>query len=404
MHAPFVAKRSTMQVTAFRLLLVLICLTLTRPNLQAQTPGVTSSEIVIGSCSALDGPASQLGLQMVLGASAYIDMINEQGGVNGRKIRLVPVNDGYDPEKAPGCFARLQKEGVFAAAFFVGTPTATKYIPLAESSKVPLVGLFTGAQILYEPFHHYVLNVRASYYDETREQVDSLWSLGLRKIAVIHPNDAFGTTVLEGVKLALNKYGAAPVAVGVYKRNTTEVAQAMAAVRGSNPDAVVLVGPYAPVAEIVRAAHRARWSPQFLTVSFVGTDEFIHDAGEDAEGVIITQVVPPYFISELPTVALYRRELQKHFSNSKPGFVSLEGFVDAMVLVEGLKRAGRDLTREKLITALESIHGFDAGLGPRLKVNFSGANHKGFQQVYATMVRNGMAVPITDWSQVRKPR
>jgi ABC-type branched-subunit amino acid transport system substrate-binding protein len=341
---------------------------------------------------------------MVLGASAYIDMINEQGGVNGRKIRLVPFDDGYDPERAPACFARLQKEGIFAAAFFVGTPTAARYIPLAESSKVPLVGLFTGAQILYEPFHHYVLNVRASYYDETREQVDGLWSQGMKRIAVIYPNDAFGTTVLEGVRVALKKHGAEPVAVGIYPRNTVEVEKAMAAVRGANPDAVVLVGPYAPVAAVVRAAHRDRWSPQFLTVSFVGTDEFIHEAGDDAEGTIITQVVPPYFSTELPTVALYRRESLKHFSNSKPSFVSLEGFVDAMVLVEGLKRAGRDLTREKFITALESIHGYDTGLGPRLKLSFSSTNHKGLQNVYATMVRNGMAVPITDWSHIKRSR
>ncbi len=380
---------------------VLACMAIACLSLHAQ-PGVTSTEIVIGSCSAIDGPARQLGLQMVLGASAYIDMINEQGGVNGRKIRLVPFDDGYDPERAPACFARLQKEGIFAAAFFVGTPTAARYIPLAESSKTPLVGLFTGAQILYEPFHHYVLNVRASYYDETREQVDNLWSLGMKKIAVIYPNDAFGSTVLEGVRLALKKHGSEPVAVGVYPRNTVEIERAMSAVRGSNPDAVILVGPYTPVAAVVRTAHHDKWTPQFLTVSFVGTDEFIHEAGDDAEGTIITQVVPPYFSTDLPTVALYRRESIKHFSNSKPGFVSLEGFVDAMVLVEGLKRAGRDLTREKFITALESIHGFDAGLGPRLKVNFSSTNHKGFQNVYATMVRNGVAVPITDWGQVKR--
>ena len=161
----------------------------------AQTPGITTSEILIGSCSALDGPSRMLGLQTVLGASAYIDMVNEQGGVNGRKLRLVDFDDSYDPEKAPACFARLQKDNVFAAGFFVGTPTAAKYVPLAEENKIPVVGLFTGAQLLYEPFRHYIINIRASYFDETREQVDHLWELGIRKIAVIHPDDAFGAGV-----------------------------------------------------------------------------------------------------------------------------------------------------------------------------------------------------------------
>ena len=369
---------------------------------QAQVPGVTPSEVVIGSCSALDGPARQLGLQMVMGATAYLDMVNEQGGVNGRKLRLVAYDDGYDPDRAPGCFARLENDHIFAGAFFVGTPTAARYLPLAEQRRIPVVGLFTGAQFLYEPFHHYVLNVRASYFDETREQIDNLLAIGMKRIAVIYPNDAFGAAVLEGVRSAMKRHGLAPAAMAMYPRNTTQVAAATDAVRDAHPDAVVLVGPYAPVAEITRRARQNNWSPLFLTVSFVGTDDFIHEAGPAAEGTIITQVVPPYSSTDLPTVGLYRRAMAKYFSAAKPGFVSLEGFVDAMVLVEGLKRAGRDLTREKLVRALESIHDFDVGLGPRLKLSFSAANHKGFHNVYPTIVKGGVAVPFTDWSQFRR--
>jgi ABC-type branched-subunit amino acid transport system substrate-binding protein len=339
---------------------------------------------------------------MVMGATAYFDMVNEEGGVNGRKLRLVAYDDGYDPDRAPGCFARLEKDHIFAGAFFVGTPTAARYLPLAEQRRLPVVGLFTGAQFLYEPFHHYVLNVRASYFDETREQIDNLLAIGMKRIGVIYPNDAFGAAVLEGVKTAMTRHGLAPVAVAMYARNTTQVSAAMDAVHGANPDAVVLVGPYAPVAEITRRARQDKWSPLFLTVSFVGTDDFIHEAGTAAEGTIITQVVPPYSSTDLPTVALYRRAMAKYFSAAKPGFVSLEGFVDAMVLVEGLKRAGRDLTREKLVRGLESIHDFDAGLGPRLKLNFSTENHKGFHNVYPTVVKGGVAVPFSDWAQFRR--
>lgn len=366
----------------------------------AQTPGVTSSEILIGSCSALDGPSRMLGLQTVVGASAYIDMINEQGGINGRKLKLVDYDDSYDPEKAPACFARLQKDKVFAAGFFVGTPTAAKYVPLAEENKIPVVGLFTGAQLLYEPFRHYVINIRASYFDETREQVDHLWDLGMRRIAVIHPDDAFGAAVLEGVKKALANHNSAPVADESFRRQTLEVDQAIVAARAKNPQAVVLVGPYAPVAEIVKGAHARNWRPRFLTVSFVGTDELIKQAGADAEGMIITQVVPPSYLTDLPTVALYRRVLSQHFPNSQPTFVSLEGFVDAMVLVEGLKRAGKDLTREKFIRGVESIHNFDTGLGPALTLNYGPNDHKGFDTVYATIVTGGKPVIITDWHQI----
>lgn len=370
----------------------------------AQTPGVTENEIVIGSCSALDGPARQLGLQMVMGATAYFDMVNEQGGINGRKLRLVAYDDGYDPDRAPQCFARLQKDRIFAGAFFVGTPTAARYLPLAEEHRLPIVGLFTGAQFLYQPFHHYVLNVRASYFDETREQVDNLVAIGMKRIAVIYPNDAFGAAVLEGVKMAMKTHHLTPDATAVYTRNTTEVTAAMETVRGANPDAVIVVGPYAPVAAVVREAREERWSPLFLTVSFVGTDDFIHEAGPYGEGTIITQVVPPYSSADLPTVALYRRAMAKYFPDSKPGFVSLEGFVDAMVLVEGLKRAGKDLTREKLVRALESIHHFDTGLGPNLMLSFSPTNHKGFHNVYSTVVKGGVAVPFSDWEQFRNAR
>ena len=155
----------------------------------AQTvPGVTDKEILIGSCSALEGPSSSLGTQTATGAKTYFASVNEQGGVHGRKLRLISFDDSYDPAKTESCFNHLMAEKVFAMGFFVGTPTAVKYVPMAESNKIPLVGLFTGAQTLYAPLRHWVVNVRASYFDETREQIEGLWnSLGYRKIGVIYP-------------------------------------------------------------------------------------------------------------------------------------------------------------------------------------------------------------------------
>jgi ABC-type branched-subunit amino acid transport system substrate-binding protein len=372
------------------------------PSAPAQTPGVTNDSILIGSCSALDGPARFLGNQTVLGASAYLHSINDQGGVYGRKVNLMAFDDGYDPDKAAACFKRMMKEGVFALGFFVGTPTAAKYLPLAQEERIPVVGLFTGAQILYEPLKHYIVNVRASYYDETHEQVSKLWEvLNIRKIGVIYQDDAFGKAVLDGVKLALEKHHCAPVGLGTFPRNTTNVDAGVKAVMASKAEAVILAGPYGPVAEIVKSAHAAGWHPVFLTVSFVGTEEFVKLAGADAEGTIITQVVPPYERTDFPTVALYRDNLGRYYPGTPPSFVSLEGFVDAMVLVEGLKRAGKDLTREKLITAIESIHNHDLGLGPRLTLDYSSTDHKGFDDVYDTVIKGGKPVVFNDWRSVK---
>jgi branched-chain amino acid transport system substrate-binding protein len=363
------------------------------------TPGVTEKEIVIGSCSALEGPSHFLGTETVTGAKAYFAIINDAGGVDGRKLKLVSYDDSYDPAKTQACFDRLMEQNVFALGFFVGTPTAVKYLPMAESNKIPLVGLFTGAQTLYSPLRHWVVNVRASYFDETREQIDGLWgTLGYKKIGVIYPEDAFGAAVLEGVKAALKAHGAEPIAVGSYQRQTAQVGGAIDTVKAANPEAVVVVGPSNTVAPILKQSHAKGWKPLFLTVSFVGTDELILEAGADAEGVVITQVVPPYYLTELKTVALYRRTLAKYFPSAQPNFVSLEGFVDAMVLVEGFKRAGKDLTREGLIRGIESIHELDLGLGPQLKLDYSAKDHKGFDHVLPTVVRGGRAVPFTDWS------
>jgi ABC-type branched-subunit amino acid transport system substrate-binding protein len=369
------------------------------PAFGQTTPGVTENEILIGSCSALEGPSHFLGVETVTGAKAYFNLVNEEGGINGRKLKLISADDSYDPAKTQACFDHLMSEKVFALGFFVGTPTAVKYVPMAESGKIPLVGLFTGAQTLYVPLRHWIVNVRASYFDETREQIDGLWkTLRYKKIGVIYPEDAFGSAVLEGVKAALKQQGAEPISVASYQRQTAQVGGAIDTVRGANPEAVVVVGPANTVAPILKQSHAKGWKPLFLTVSFVGTDELILEAGQDAEGVVITQVVPPYYMTEQKSVALYRRSLNKYFPSEQPNFVSLEGFVDAMVLVEGLKRAGKDLTREGLIRAIESIHDHDLGLGPQLKLNYSAKEHKGFDHVIPTVVRGGRAVPFTDWS------
>src|SRR5437868_8548848 len=231
--------------------------------------------------------------------------------------------------------------------------------------------------------------------------MDGLWgTLGYKKIGVIYPEDPFGAAVLEGVKTALKGHGAEPAATASYPRQTSQVGGAIDTVKAANPEAVVVVGPPNTVAPILKQSHAKGWKPLFLTVSFVGTDELITQAGDDADGIVITQVVPPYYLTDLKGVALYRRALSKYAPSARPNFVSLEGFVDAVVMVEGLKRAGKELTREGLIHSIESIHEEDLGLGPQLKLNYSAKSHKGFDHVIPTVVRGGRAVPFTDWTTV----
>lgn len=364
----------------------------------ANPPGVSASSIRIGSCSALSGPASFLGIQTQVGALAYFHVVNSQGGIYGRTIELKSRDDGYDPEQAPGCFKSLTGDNIFVMGFFVGTPTAAKYVPMAGAEKIPVVGLFTGAQMLYEPLKHNIINVRASYFDEAREQVDHLWQVrGIRKIGVIYQDDAFGKTVLEGVQQALAKHEAKPAALGTFQRNTLDISSGLNEVRDAKPEAVIVVGPYAPVAAILKQAQASGWHPLFLTVSFVGTEGLISAAGSDAEGVVITQVVPPYDRTDLPTIKLYRDALDQYMSGTSPSFVSLEGFVDAMVLVEGLRVAGKDLTREKFISAIESLHDHDMGLGRDFVLHYTPKDHKGFDSVYTTVIRNGRPVVVDNW-------
>ena len=393
-------RKTTQLIPTFAFLAVFSCMQPAR--LVAETPGVSSAEIKVGSCSALDGPARQLGLETVLGATAYFDYINDQGGIGRRKLALVSHDDGYDPERTAACFAQLKKEGIFTSAFFVGTPTAAKYVPMAEADKIPIVGLFTGAPFLTHPLKHYIFSVRASYNDETREQIEGLWQAGVRNIGVIYQDDAFGNVVLEGVKQALEKHGASPTGLGKFVRNTLDVSDAVSRVSAEKPEAVILASPYAPAAQILKKSHALNWRPVFLTVSFVGTEALIKAAGSDAEGVVITQVVPPYDRVELPTIKLYRDSISKYMSGTQPSFVSLEGFVDAMVLGLGLNKAGADPSREKFIAGLESLHNADIGLGADAHLMFSANHHQGLDHVYPTVIREGKPEIISNWQTVLK--
>ncbi len=349
-------------------------------------PGVSDKEIVLGQSAALSGPAKELGSEMRSGALLYFDQVNAGGGIHGRRIRLQTLDDGYEPERAAANTRKLiEEEKVLALFGYVGTPTSLAAQPLFTEAKVPFVGAFTGAQALREPFNRYVFNVRASYFDETEKIVEQLTTTGIKQIAVFYQNDAYGKAGLAGVERAMTKRGLKIAATATVERNTVDVAKAVAALSATRPDAIVMVSAYTSVAAFVKGMKKAGSAAQFHNVSFVGSRPLAAALGDEGVGVAIAQVVPFPWSGTLPVTREYQAQARaagaKDFS-----FTELEGYIAARVLVEGLKRAGRELTRERLVTALESLSRTDIG---GFQVDYSSSNHNGSTFVDLTIIGRG---------------
>ena len=346
--------------------------------------GVTADTILIGQSAALSGPAEQLGKEMKSGAEAYFDVVNKSGGINGRKIKLVSVDDGYEPDRAAANTKKLINDNEVLALFgYVGTPTSNAALPIFSQAKVPFIGAFTGAQSLREPFNRYIFNVRASYYDETEAIIQHLVLSGAKRIAVFYQNDAYGKAGLAGVELAMKKRNLAISSTATVERNTVDVAKAVETISKDNPTAVVMISAYKSCAAFIKAMQRAGAFPQFWNVSFVGSKALATELGDAGRGVQISQVVPFPFSDSTPIV----REYQKLVGGpTKASFTSLEGYLAAKVLVEGLKRAGKNPSRESLVDGLASMGKVDFG---GFTVNFSPSNHNGSSYVDLTIISRG---------------
>jgi ABC-type branched-subunit amino acid transport system substrate-binding protein len=329
--------------------------------------------IVLGQSAAFSGPAAQLGIQMNVGARLCFDMANAAGGVHGVPIELRTLDDGYEPDRCKANTEAFIRDDVFALFGYVGTPTSLAALPLVNESKVPFFGPFTGAEALREPFSRPVFHVRASYYDETALIVRQLTALDLRKIAVFYQNDAYGKAGLEGVRRALKPLGLEPVALGTVERNTVDVARAVQEIVPQRPDAVVQISAYKSCAAFIREARKAGYGGTFYNVSFVGTQALADELGREARGIMVSQVMPFPFSTTTPISREYLDAVAKAGPGVQPNYSSMEGYLAAKVLLEGLRRAGRNATRESLVTALESIHntsfgGFNVSFSPRSHV------------------------------------
>jgi branched-chain amino acid transport system substrate-binding protein len=306
---------------------------------------------------------------------------------------LLVGDDGYEPDKAVDGTLKMLDDGVFSLFGYVGTPTSNAVIPIVKDSHVPLVGLFTGANSLRKPVTPEIVNVRSSYDDEAETLVDHfVKDLGAKKIAVFYQEDGFGQAVLSGTEKALKKRGMEVAAKGTFQRNTVAVQSGLASVMAANPDVVVMVGPYTPVAAFAKDARKQGLKAHLATVSFVGSNSLLAAAGAAGDGIIISQVVPFPGDTSIPVVKECGDLVSKYAPGESLGFVNLEGCISAKIMVMGLDKAGKDLTRVGLIKALESIQNVDMG---GVNLNISADDHQALHKVYLTQIRGDKIVPIT---------
>jgi len=344
--------------------------------------GVTPTSITLGESAAFSGAAAQLGIQLNAGIKLWIDQVNEAGGVHGRKIQIVTRDDKYEAKIAPETTKQLiEEDKVFALIGYVGTPTGAAALPIINAAKVPLVGMFTGAEILRVPFSRYIFHVRASYYDETDAIIEQLLTTGNKRFAVFYQDDAYGMAGFTGTKIAVSKRGGEIVATGTVERNTIKVEKAVKDIVPKQPDGIVMISAYTSIAEFVRQARKAGYNGSFYNVSFVGSKALADALGSDGYGVAISQVVPFPWSLKVPVVKEFNALAAKN--KVDVNFSSLEGYLIAKVFVEGLKRAGKDLTRDKFISALETMSNVDFG---GFNIDYSATKHTGSRFVDLTII------------------
>src|SRR5713226_10016768 len=389
---------------------------------QASAPGVTARDIKVGMSAAFKGTQAGLGTELWRGATAYYSELNARGGVNGRQLAVTGLDDDYQPDPCVRNTIQLvEQEQVFFLSNYVGTPTLTRALPIIKRyGDVILIGNFTGAQPQREqPYVDFVFNIRASYRQEMSALVDRFWTLGARKFGVYYQIDAYGRSGTDGVARALAQRGTRIVSEATYVRGAKfdeDMTPAVSVLRQAGCDVVLCTGAYQGCGAFVRAARDAGWLVPISNVSFVGSDAMLQlllkhgkTTGRDyTRSLVNSQVVPSYDEVSLPGVAEYRALMDKHnpvlpealrdkiYAPQRYSFISLEGFINAKVVAEGLRRAGANPTRASLRQALESLRNLDLGIGAPL--TFGAERHQGLDSVYFTRVESGRWVPITDWT------
>jgi branched-chain amino acid transport system substrate-binding protein len=348
--------------------------------------GVSPDKIVFGQAAPLDGPAAALGQGMREGLLAAFDEANKAGGVKGHKIELISIDDGYEPNKSIEVTKKLlDSDKVFALIGPVGTPTSAATQPIASEGGIPFIGAFTGAEFLRNPYKANVINLRASYFQETEEMVERLTKdVGASKIAIMYQDDAYGRAGLAGVQAALGRRNMQLVAEGTYERNTVAVKGAVLAIKKASPDAVIMIGAYKPTAEFVKLARQVKLDAVFVSISFVGSDALAKELGAAGAGVVVTQVVPYPRDPSISVVGKYQAALKASAPKSEPGFVSLEGYMVGRLAIMALDRIPGEITRQALLEVFAKNGNFDLD---GTKLAFAADKNHGSDTVYLTVLQ-----------------
>ena len=361
---------------------------------RADEMGVSEDRILFGQSAAFSGPTQELGKDMRLGIEAAFAEANSSGGVHGRRLELVSLDDGYEPERAIANTRQLiEDEDVFALIGAVGTPTSRSATPIAAAAEVPYLAPFTGAEFLREARWPNVVNLRASYYQETAEMIARLTEdRGIERIAVMYQDDSYGRAGYRGVRRALDRLEMEPVAIGVYPRNTTAVKASLLDLRRGNPQAVIVIGAYQPVAALIAWSRHTGFDPVFMTVSFVGSNALARELGSGGAGVFVTQVVPFPTATDPPVAVAYRSALAARAPEAVPGFVSFEGYLAGRLAIAALERCGPDVDRAIFLESLRSADVIDI---EGFQLRYGAGDNQGSDAVFLTVIGNdGRYQPI----------
>jgi len=386
---------TSLRVPTFLLLLLIGLAAALHPDITLAAPGVTGNTILLGESAAFSGPAAKLGEAMREGATAYFNQVNRQGGVYGRQIKLVSLDDGYEPDRAvANTKALIDDKKVFALFGYVGTPTSYAVKPLVDEARIPFFAPFTGAQGLRAPVDRYIFNIRAGYFDETESLVDWLAYKHQTRIAVFYQDDAYGQAGLAGVTRAMDKRHLKIIATGTVERNTVNVDDAVKTIGKAHPDAVILISAYKSCAAFIKKLSATSPDTVFMNVSFVGSEALASELGDAGNGVIISQVVPYYHDLAYSVTTEFKKLLAQEYPKSTASFNNLEGYIAAKAFVEGLRRAGQNLTRENFISALESFRNLDLG---GFSLSFTPTDHSGSKLVVLTMITGATGAFLPFW-------
>ncbi len=378
----------------------LAAVTLAFASPAAAENGVTASKIVFGQVAALNGPAAALGQGMRDGLLAAFAEANKAGGANGRQFELISADDGYEPNKSIAAAKQLiDDDKVFALVGSVGTPTSAAVQPIAAEAGVPFIGAFTGAEFLREPYKANVVNVRASYFQETETMVEHLTKdLGVTRIAIFYQDDAYGQAGLAGVKRALDKRHMALVSEGAYERNTTAVKGALLSIKKGDPEAVIMIGAYQPSAEFIKLARLVKLNATFVNISFVGTDALAKEVGAAGAGVVVTEVVPFPGDPSIGIVGKYQAALLASKPDAKPNFVSLEGYIVGRLVVQAVQKIPGEVTRQSLLDTIAKTGSFDMG---GMSLVYGPDNNRGSSQVFLVVIQpDGSVKPVAQLAKI----